>query len=60
MSSSRNGEGHGLTILTTWAIVASAVSVNLTENQFRSGLVRVERAVRERLATGRIRQSDAA
>jgi DNA-directed RNA polymerase subunit beta len=32
----------------------------LAENQFRAGLVRVERAVKERLNAGRVRQPDAA
>ncbi len=32
----------------------------LAENQFRAGLVRVERAVKERLLAGRVRQPDAA
>ena len=32
----------------------------LAENQFRAGLVRVERAVKERLSPGRVREPDAA
>jgi len=44
----RNGNGH-VTTSTTWAIAACAASVKWPENAFRIGLVRVERAVKERL-----------
>ena len=45
----RNLQGRRVTISTTWAIVACVAWGELAENQFRAGLVRVERAVKERL-----------
>ena len=45
----RNGKGVVMTS-TTWVTVVSVPSVKWLENQFRVGLVRVERAVKERLS----------
>ncbi|MCK7582280.1 MAG: hypothetical protein MZV65_46260 [Chromatiales bacterium] len=51
---------RGSTTSTTSATAACARVGELAENQFRVGLVRVERAIKERMSHGRDRGPDAA